>query len=103
MGILETVDNANRIFVSYFIYMLSSEDVNNLGNVLSPILIGIYSWELLLYSFVEFECEYWYWWKMEVWFFYHIVLICNPVKVLTTEWMLLHLSRYDYVVDWFWM
>jgi hypothetical protein len=39
MGILDTVDNANRIFVSYFIYMLSSEDFNNLGNAFSPILM----------------------------------------------------------------
>jgi len=103
MGILDIVDNANRIFVSYCIYMLSREDFNNLGNDFSPILIWIYSWELLLYSFIEFECEYQYLWNMKAWIFYHIVLICNQVKVLTTGWMLLHLSRYDYVVDWFWM
>ena len=44
MWILVIVDNANRISVSYFIYMLSSEDVNNLVNVSSRIRIGIYSW-----------------------------------------------------------
>ena len=38
---LVSVDNANGILIPYFIYMLCSNDSNDLVNVTSPIHIGM--------------------------------------------------------------
>jgi len=58
MSILVSVEKGQRIFILYYIYLLSSIDNHSLLNVTRAIQIGICTFELVLHLFIYFECGY---------------------------------------------
>jgi len=59
------MENAKWILVSNCINMLSSDDTNNLVDVIPAILTRIHPLVVRLRLILKFECEYFYEWIMQ--------------------------------------
>jgi len=82
--------------------MVSHKDTKNVVNGKPPVQIGIFCSNLILHLFIQFEFENRSQWLIHRKFSYHIVKLWCPVMILTTWYMLFHLSKYKYDIEnWF--